>query len=149
MRTCEYDCESHEDQCGARKHRCGVTYWRQVIERRHLEEEALLDRRRRDLDGAIGPTVPKTLKGPDAPTESERTAYEIPHLPPAPWCRSCTLGRGIETPTCSLRWNVKRGSSSLWTISRNRRLEHWMRVSDSVRDRRSHRLPLQAQRQTA
>ena len=39
---------------------------------------------------AIGPSVPKTLKGPDAPTESERVAHEITHLPP--------LGRDIEAP---------------------------------------------------
>ena len=36
---------------------------REVIERRHLEEEALLDRRRRDLDSTNDPTVPKTLEG--------------------------------------------------------------------------------------
>ena len=69
---------------------------REVIERRHLEEEALLDGRRRDLESAIDPTVPKTLKGPDAPTESERTAHEITHLPPAPWWETCILGRGIN-----------------------------------------------------
>ena len=59
--------------------------WRRVlqkemIERRHLDEEALLDRRRRVLESATGPTVPKTLRGPDAPTESERTAHEITQL---------------------------------------------------------------------
>ena len=36
------------------------------------------------------------LKGPDAPTESERTAHEITHLPPASWCETCKFGRGIE-----------------------------------------------------
>ena len=45
------------------------------------------------------PTVPRTLKGPDAPTESERTAHEITHLPPTPkWSTTCVLGRGMETP---------------------------------------------------
>ena len=58
--------------------------WRRVLERDltergHLEEEALLDRRR-DLESAVDPTVPQTLKGLDAPTEAERTAHEItPH----------------------------------------------------------------------
>ena len=70
---------------------------REAIERRHLEDQTLLDRRR-DLENAIDPTVPRTLKGPDAPTESERTAHEITHLPPASWCETCVLGRGIETP---------------------------------------------------
>ena len=41
---------------------------REVTERRHLQEEALLDRRRRDLESAIDATVPKTMMGPDAPT---------------------------------------------------------------------------------
>ena len=34
---------------------------REVIERRHVEEEALTDRRRRDLESATGPTVPMTM----------------------------------------------------------------------------------------
>ena len=75
--------------------------WRRVLEReaikrRHQDEEALLDRRRRDLENAIDPTVPRTLKGADAPTESERTAHEITHLPAAPWRETCKLERGIE-----------------------------------------------------
>ena len=41
--------------------------------------------------------VPKTLKGPDAPTESERTAHYITH-PPKPWCETRTSGRGNEAP---------------------------------------------------
>ena len=36
---------------------------REVTERRHLEEEALLDRRRRDLESAIDATVPKDHDG--------------------------------------------------------------------------------------
>ena len=34
---------------------------------REGEEEALLDRRH-DLESAIDPSVPKSMKGPDAPT---------------------------------------------------------------------------------
>ena len=86
---------------------------REATERRHLDEQALLDRRRRDLERAIDPTEPKTMKGPDVPTESERTAHEITHLPPAPWCETCILGRGIEAPHVRLRWNATRGPSSL------------------------------------
>ena len=48
-----------------------------MIERHNLDDQELLDRRRRDLENAIDPTVPKTLRGPGAPTESERTAHEI------------------------------------------------------------------------
>ena len=71
---------------------------RETIERRHFDEEALLDRRRRDMQSAIDPTVPKTMKGPDAPTESERRAHEIAPHPPAPWCETCVLRRGVEAP---------------------------------------------------
>ena len=71
---------------------------REVIERPHLEDQTLLDRRQRDLENAIDPIVPRNLKGPDAPTESERTAHEITYFPPTPWCETCVLGRGIETP---------------------------------------------------
>ena len=44
---------------------------RDVIERQHLEDQALRNRRRRDLRNAIVPNVARTFKGPDAPTESE------------------------------------------------------------------------------
>ena len=101
LRTCGSGCECHQHQYGAQKDESGEVYLREeteVIERRHLDKEALLDRRRRDLQSAIDPTVPKTLNGPDAPTESERTAHEITHLPPAPSFETCTLGRGIEAP---------------------------------------------------
>ena len=64
---------------------------REVVERRHLGEEALLGRQRRD------PAVPKTMLGPDAPTESERTAHEITHFPLVLRCETCVLGLGIES----------------------------------------------------
>ena len=97
------DCERYQRQCGGTE----TQMWRralerEVIERRHLEEEALLDRRRRDLESAMGPTIPKTMKGPDAPTESERAAREITHRPPAPWSETCVLGRGIESRCLAL-----------------------------------------------
>ena len=52
---------------------------REAIERRHLDEQSLLDRRRRDLESAIETTVPKTLTGPKR-TESERIAHELTDL---------------------------------------------------------------------
>ena len=83
---------------GTETQMCRCVLEREVIERQHVEEEALLDRRRRDLESAIDPTVPNTLKGPDASAESERTAHQITHLPPAAWCETCISGRGIEAP---------------------------------------------------
>ena len=70
----------------------------EAVERQYLEGQALLDRLRLDLESAVGATVPKTLEGPDAPTESERIAHEVTHLPPAPWWETCILGRGINAP---------------------------------------------------
>ena len=100
---------------------------REVIERRHLEEEALLDRRRGDLESTIDPTVPETLKGLDVPTESERTAHESTRPPPASRCETCTLGRGIDAPHVRLTplglderhiiavdFGVRRGPSRRW-----------------------------------
>ena len=103
LTTCESDCESHEHQCGAQKHEC-----------RRLDEKASLDRRR-DLESAIDPTVPKTLKRPDAPTESDPADHEITHFSPAPWCETCVLRLGIEPFTSdSLRWNATRGPPLPW-----------------------------------
>ena len=89
---------------------------REAIERRYLDDQALPDRRR-DLENAIDPTVPRTLKGRDARTESERTAHEIANLPPTPWNETCVLKRFIETPHVRhtmpdpLRQNVTIGPS--------------------------------------
>ena len=130
LKTCENGCESYEHQCEVMWRRL---LEREAIERRHLEDQMLLDRRR-DLENAIDPTVPRTLKGPDARTESERTAHEITHLPTTPWCETCVLKRVIETPhgrhttSDSLRQNVTRG-------------QHRLRACNIGRNTRSHRLP--------
>ena len=50
---------------------------REAIERRHLEEGALLDRRRRDLESAIDPTVPKTMQGPDSTCTTSATGTSM------------------------------------------------------------------------
>ena len=113
------------------------------------------------MEGATDPAVPKTMKGPAAPTESERTAYEMTHLPPAAWCETCISARGIESPHVRLsplerdeklviamdfaarkaRADDGEAEDDLGDITGNRRFEHWMQASDSVRDIRSHRLP--------
>ena len=71
-------CTGHLSETGS----CREGMRTDLIGRRHADEEVMLDRRqRRDLESAIDPTVPKSLKGPDAPTESERTADEISSHP--------------------------------------------------------------------
>ena len=56
----------------------GTESWRGrgVAELRRLEEGALLDKRRRDLEIATDPSVQRIMKAPDAPCEAERTAHE-------------------------------------------------------------------------
>ena len=75
LTTCESDFESDE-HCGAQKHKCGTVNLREKRLNADLDEEAIA-------------TVPKTLKGPAAPTESERIAHEITHLPPEPCRETC------------------------------------------------------------
>ena len=56
-------------------------------------------------DATVDPTVPKTMKGTDAPTESERTADDVTHLPPGSWCETC-LERG-ERPIIAVDLAVR------------------------------------------
>ena len=82
-------------------------------------------------------------------------------IPPAPWRETCTWGRGIEAPHVRLtplerderpiiavdfavrkaRGDDGRADDDLETFSGNCRLEHWLHASDSIRDKRSRRLP--------
>ena len=41
---------------------------------------------------------PKIIRGPGAPTEHERRAHRVSHLPCRSWCKTCVLGRGRELP---------------------------------------------------
>ena len=69
--------------------------WRRELERDPTERRLLEE-------------VLKTKKGPNAPTDSGRTAHEITHLPPAPWCETCACGvvTSNHFTSDSLRWNV-------------------------------------------
>ena len=73
--------------CGTKAQMWRRVLEREAIERRHLDEEALMDRRRRDLES--DPTHQQNLN-------AQLTKSRIPQ--PAPWCETCTLGRGIEAP---------------------------------------------------
>ena len=140
LTTCESDRESYEQRCGAQKRKCGAVYLRE---------------KRSNAD-----TWTKKHCWTDAPTESQRTAHEITHPPPA-CCETCILGSGIEAPHFRLtrleraerpiiamvfpvrqaRADGRRADDDLGTFSGDCRLEHWSRASDSIRDERSHRLP--------
>ena len=85
--TCENGCESYEHQCGEQKHKCSVDCWR--------EKRLIVDTWRIKHCWTEDDVTWRTQL--IQPTESEHSAREITHLPPAPWCETCVLGRGIET----------------------------------------------------
>ena len=53
---------------------------------------------RRELAVATEPVTPKILPGPIQPSEVERHLHIVNHLPPAPWCELCVMGRGKDDP---------------------------------------------------
>ena len=40
--------------------------------------------------------TPKILASPVQPSEVERQHLVVNHLPPAPWCKLCVMGRGKD-----------------------------------------------------
>ena len=54
--------------------------------------------RRKELAVATEPVTPKILIGPIQPSEVEREQHMVNHLPPAPWCELCVMGRGKDDP---------------------------------------------------
>ena len=47
---------------------------------------------------AAEPVTPKILPGPVQPSDVERQHHMVNHLPPAPWCELCVMGRGKDDP---------------------------------------------------
>ena len=60
------------------------------------KEEEYLETRRKELAVATEPVTPKILPGPVQPSEVERQHHTVNHLPPAPWCELCVMGRGKD-----------------------------------------------------
>ena len=71
--------------------------YEQIAARKKKEEE-YLEMRRKELVVAAEPVTPKILPGPIQPTEVEREHHMVNHLPPAPWCELCVMGRGKDDP---------------------------------------------------
>ena len=69
--------------------------YEQVAARKKKEEE-YLENRRKELEVATQPVMPKILPGPAQPSEVERQRQKVNHLPPAPWCELCVMGRGKD-----------------------------------------------------
>ncbi len=40
--------------------------------------------------------VPRIIPAPSQPTEAERKAHEVTHIPAKPWCGLCVLGEAAQ-----------------------------------------------------
>ena len=69
------------------------------------KDEECLETRRKELAVATEPVTPKILPVPIQPSEVERQHHMANHLPPAPWCELCVMGRGKDDP--HLRSNLR------------------------------------------
>ena len=78
--------------------------YEQIAGRKKKEEE-YLETRRKELAVATERVTPKILPGPVQPSEVERQHHMVNHLPPAPLCELCVMGRGKDDPhlRCDLR----------------------------------------------
>ena len=65
---------------------------------RKKKEEEYLENRRKELEVATQPVTPKILSSPIQPSEIVRHHHMLNHLPIAPWCELCVMGRGKDDP---------------------------------------------------
>ena len=82
----------------------------QVAARKKKEEE-YLEMRRKELAVTTELVTPKILPGPIQPSEVKRHNQMVNHLPPAPWCELCVMGRGKDDP--HLRSDLREKRSDL------------------------------------
>ena len=73
--------------------------YEQIAAKKKKEEE-YLETRRNELAVATEPVTPKILPGPIQPSEVDREHNMVNHLPPAPWCELCVMGRGKDHLLC-------------------------------------------------
>ena len=64
---------------------------------------------------ATEPVTPTILPGPIQPSEVERQYHMVNHLPPAPWCELCVVGRGKDDP--HLRSDLQEKGEQLHVIA--------------------------------
>ena len=88
--------------------------YEQIAARRKKEEE-YLENRKKELEVATQPATPKILPGPVQPSEVERQHHLVNHLPPAPLCELCVMGRGKDDP--HLRSDLREKGEQLLVIS--------------------------------
>ena len=71
---------------------------KEQIAARKKKEEEYLESRRKELAVATELVTPKILPGPTQPSEVQRRQHMVNHVPPAPWCELCVMGRGKDDP---------------------------------------------------
>ena len=89
-----------------------------VLFRRLCEYEQIAVSRRKELAVATEPVTPKILPGPVQPSQVERQYHMVNHLPPAPWCELCVMGRGKDDP--HLRSGLREKGEQLSVIAFDR-----------------------------
>ena len=72
--------------------------YEQIAARKKKKEDEYLESRRKELAVATEQVTPKILPGPIQPSEVERQHHMVNHLPLAPWCELCVMGRGKDDP---------------------------------------------------
>ena len=69
--------------------------------------EALAQRREEEMRGEVTPAPVRSPPQPGEPTEAERLAHYLTHLPPAKWCKFCMMGRAQQDPHRSVSWEAR------------------------------------------
>ena len=72
--------------------------YEQIAVRKKKKEDEYLESRKKELVVATEPVTPKISPGQAQPSEVERQHHMENHLPPAPWCELCVMGRGKDDP---------------------------------------------------
>ena len=88
--------------------------YEQIAARKKKEEE-YLETGREESAVAAEPVTPKILPGPVQPSYVERQHHMVRHLPPAPWCELCVMGRGKDDP--QLRSDLREKGEQLLVIA--------------------------------
>ena len=88
--------------------------YEQIAAKKKKEEE-YLEKRRKELEVATKPATPKILLGPHNPLKSSDSIKMVNHLPPAPWCELCVMGRGKDDP--HLRSDLRENREQLLVIA--------------------------------
>ena len=69
--------------------------------------KALAARREEEMRGEVTPAAVKAPPAPDEPSEAEKMAHYLTHLPPAKWCWVCIMSRAQQDPHSAVLWTSR------------------------------------------